>query len=209
MTTTTSATSSTTAATTSASTGQQILTSLNAGSGLDTDTIITGLTAAEKTSLEGGITAKQTANAAQISSLGSISSDISTFSTSLNTLISGGTLFTQPSSSDTSTVTVTANAGSRLGGLSAQVEVTAIAKAQTIESQAVADPTNVGSGTLAITVGTSSVNVAVGGSSGVTTLAQLATAITGSGQGLTASVVTDSAGSHLVVKGATGAAQAV
>ncbi|MDB5738720.1 MAG: flagellar hook-associated 2 protein [Sphingomonas bacterium] len=213
MTTTTSATSSTTAATTTttsaASTGQQILTSLNAGSGLDTDTIITGLTAAEKTSLEGGITAKQTANAAQISSLGSISSDISTFSTSLNTLISGGTLFTQPSSSDTSTLTVSAIAGSRLGGLSAQVEVKAIAKSQTIESQPVTDPTNVGSGTLTVTVGTSSVPIAVGGSSTVTTLAQLATAITGSGQGLTASVVTDSTGQHLVVKGATGAAQAV
>src|ERR1700748_2654165 len=88
--TTTAASSTPTTTTSSASIGQSILSSLNAnGAGIDTDTLITNLTAAQKSSVETPITTKQAANTAQISSAGSIASDLSTFSTPLNTLISG------------------------------------------------------------------------------------------------------------------------
>ena len=118
--TTTPTTGGTSSTTSNASLGQSIISTLNAGSGIDTATLITQLTAAQRSGLEDPITAKQTANTAQISAVGSISSDLSAFSTSLNTLLDGGTLYTQPTSSDSSVMSVSAIAGYRLGNLASR-----------------------------------------------------------------------------------------
>ena len=220
--TTTSATSSTpgTASTTaaaaapssttssSASIGQSILTSLNAnGSGIDTDSLITNLTAAQKSSLEAPITTKQTANTAQISSVASISSDLTTFSTSLNTLIQGGTLQTQPTSSDTSVMSVAAVAGTPVGALNQQVTVNALAQAQSVKSAAYATAQAFDTGTLTLTVG-SGTPVSIGIGTSNNTLSGVAQAINAQAAGVTANIITGSDGTAtLVLKGATGAAQ--
>lgn len=202
-------TSSAPTSNTNASIGQSILSSLNAnGAGIDTDTLITSLTAAQKTSVETPITTKQTAVAAQISSTANIASDLSAFSTSLNTLIQGGTLLTQPTSSDTTTMTVSALAGSNIGNLTGTVVVSALAQAETLESPPVAANTSYGSGNFTLTTtGGQSVSLTAG--TDFTDLNSLTTAINAktATTGVTASVVTDGNGSHLVLKGGTGAAQ--
>ena len=194
-------TTSTTSTTSSASSlGSSIITSLDVGSGIDTDSLVTKLTAAQKASLEDPITAKQTANAAQVSSAASIASDIAGFSSSLDTLISGGTLMTQPNSSTTGVVTATALAGSRLSNLSASVTVSSLATAQAIKAGVSGFPTTA-DGSFAITTGgaTKSIVVPAG-----TTLAGFVGLINASGTGVTASTLTSGSTTTLVLKGKTG-----
>ncbi|HEY0271395.1 MAG TPA: flagellar filament capping protein FliD [Sphingomonas sp.] len=217
MTTTTSATSSTststaTAAATAAaasnsSLGSSILSSLGAGADIDTTSIVSALTAAKKASLEGSITTKQTSNTAQISSLATLSSDVTTFSSSLQALITGGTLQTQPTSSDTSILSVSALSGAAVGALSDQIEVDQLAQAQTIESQDVASTATLGTGTLTLTTASNPNGVPITIDSSNNSVSGIASAINAANAGLTASVVTDANGSRLVVKGSTGAAQ--
>jgi flagellar hook-associated protein 2 len=202
------ATSSSTTASTNAAIGASILSSLNAnGASIDTGSLVTSLTAAQKTSLETPITTAQTANTAQISSVASISSDLTAFSTSLNTLVSGGTLQTQPASSDSSVLTVTAVAGTAIGSLTSAISVTQIAKAQSVKSTAYATTQAFDTGTLSFSVaGGTAISVNV--SSDNNTLAGIAQSINAAGAGVTASVISGSDGnSTLVLKGTSGAAE--
>ncbi len=207
----TTSTASTTAATTTSSNaaiGASILSSLNAnGASIDTGSLVTSLTAAQKTSTETPITTAQAANTAQISSVASISSDLTAFSTSLNTLVSGGTLQTQPASSATSVLTVSAVAGTPIGSLTSAISVAQIAKAQSVKSVAYTTAQAFNYGTLSFSVaGGTAVNVTV--SSDNDTLAGIAQSINAAGAGVTASVISGSDGnSTLVLKGTTGAAQ--
>ena len=202
---TTTSTSSTTAS--SASIGQSILSSLNAnGAGIDTDSLITSLTAAQKTSLETPITTKQTANSAQISAVATLTSDLNAFSTSLNTLIQGGTLQTQPVSSDTSVMTVAAVAGTPVGALSQSITVNALAYAQSVKSGAYSTSQAFNTGTLTLTVGSGS-PITINVDSSNNTLSGIAQAINAKATGVTANVITGSDGTAtLVLKGKTGAA---
>jgi flagellar hook-associated protein 2 len=218
MTTTSSTTSSTSTATTTAaaaststtsnaSIGQSILSATNAnGAGIDTDSLITNLTAAQKASLETPITTKQTANTAQISSLGTITSDLSTLSSYYASLTAGGTLQTQPVSSDTSVMSVAAVAGTPIGSLSQSVTVNALAQAQSLKSSAYGSSQTFATGTLTLTVGSGSpVTINVDGSNN--TLSGIAQAINAKSAGISANVITGSDGtSTLVIKGTTGAA---
>jgi flagellar hook-associated protein 2 len=215
MTTTSPATSTpspTTSATTTpdkASIGQSILSSLDpSGSGIDTDTLITNLTAAQKASIEDPITTKQTANTAQISSAGSLASDLATFAQSLNTLVQGGTLQTQPVSSDTNVMSVSAVSGVPISALNQSITVNAIAQAQTLKSISYANGQAFDTGTLTLTVGGSGTPVPITIDSSNNTLAGIAQTINGKNLGVTANVITGSDGTAtLVLKGATGAAQ--
>src|SRR5687768_2032027 len=104
---------------------------LGAGSGLDIRALVTDLANASKAPKETLIANRETANQAKVSGLAQVSSAIDSFAQALSNLVAGGTLFSQPSVSDTSVFTASALAGSRLGGLSASVEVRALAQAQT------------------------------------------------------------------------------
>ena len=209
----TSASTSTSAAASSSTTsnaalGQSILSSLNAnGSSIDTGALVTNLTAAQKSALETPITTKQTQNTAQISSLATITSDLSAFASVFSSLASGGTLQTQPTSSNTSVMTVAAVAGTPVGDLSSTIAVSQLAQAQTLKTKSFAASDTFGSGTLSVTIGSgSAVPITLG--SGTHSLADIASAINAQKPGITAVVVTNSDGSgSLVIKGGTGAAQ--
>jgi flagellar hook-associated protein 2 len=180
---------------------------LGAGSGLDIRALVADLANAAKAPKETLIANREAANQAKISGLGQVSSAIDSFASALSGLISGGTLFSQPSVSDTNVFTASALAGSRLGGLSASVEVRQLAQAQTSASTYVAGGTAVvGEGVLTISVGSTNVDVTI--DSANNNLNGLAKAINDKNAGLTATVVTDSNGARLVVKGKTGAANA-
>jgi flagellar hook-associated protein 2 len=188
------------------SVGSSILSALGASS-IDTSSLVDQLANATIASKKQALTDREDQNTARISDLGKAVSSISAFSSSLSSLISGGTLFTQPTSSNSAIVNVSAVAGARLSGLSSTIKVNRLATAQTMTAAPLSGPAAaVGLGTLQLTVGTQSKTITIG--SGNNTLAGLAQAIKDSGLGVTASIVTDSTGARLVVKGATGDANA-
>ncbi len=184
---------------------------LGAGSGLDIRALVTDLSNAAKAPKEALIASREAANQAKVSGLAQVSSAIDSFAAALSTLIAGGTLFSQPSVSDSSVFTASAIAGARLGGLSASVEVERLAQAQTSVSQydaaLVAGTDPVGEGILTISVGGGAgIDVTVDSTNN--NLNGLAKAINDKKAGVTASVVVDADGARLVVKGRTGGANA-
>jgi len=181
---------------------------LGAGSGIDIRALVTDLANAAKAPKETLLANREAANQAKISGLGQVSSAIDSFASALSSLIAGGTLFSQPSVSDPSVFTASAVAGARLGGLSASVEVRQLAQAQTSASTYLASGTApAGEGTLTITVGGGTpVDVTIDSTNN--NLNGLAKAINDKNAGVTATVVTDSNGARLMVKGKTGAANA-
>ena len=183
-----------------------IAASLGIGSGLDINAMVTGLADAAKQPKLDLITKRDTANKAKVSTLGQISSAIDSFASALTSLVSGGSLFSQPSVSDPSLFTASAVPGARLGGLSATVEVRQLAQAQVLSSASVVRTDPVGQGVLTIGVGSGSFDVTIDATND--NLDGLAKAINDKNAGVTASVVTDSLGARLVVKGKSGAANA-
>jgi flagellar hook-associated protein 2 len=180
---------------------------LGIGSGLDINSLVTDLAAASKAPKEALIAKREAANQAKVSSLGEMSSAIDSFASALSSLISGGSLFTQPSVSDSSIVSASTIPGNRLDSLSAELEVVQLAKAQTVESLVLASrATAVGQGQLTLNTSTGSFIVTVDASND--SLDGLAKAINDAGAGVTATVVVDTAGARLVIKGKTGAAEA-
>lgn len=188
------------------SVGSSILTALGASS-IDTASLVDQLATATIASKQKSITTREDANSAKISDLGKAVSSISAFSSSLSSLISGGSLYTQPTSSNSSIVNVSAQAGARLNGLASTIKVNHLATAQTMTAAPLGGAAAaVGIGTLQLAVGSQTKTITI--TSANNTLAGLAQAIKDSGLGVTASIVTDSSGARLVVKGATGEANA-
>ena len=184
-----------------------IAASLGIGSGLDINSLVNDLAAAAKQPKADLIAKRDTANKAKISALGQVSSGIDSFASALSSLIAGGSLFSQPSVSDASVFTASAVPGARLNGLSASVEVRQLAQAQNLASDTLTSRTDaVGQGVLTITAGGTDFAVTIDGTND--NLDGLAKAINDKNAGVTASVVVDSTGARLVVKGKSGEANA-
>jgi flagellar hook-associated protein 2 len=202
-----------------------IAVTLGAGSGIDTKALVSSLVDAQFGPKTKALTDRKDTLAAQISALSQLRSGLTGFSTALTSLISGGTLSTQPVSSDTSVLNVGLLPGASISGLSASLEVKKLANAQVVTSGTVADKTAAfGKGTLTITLGTATYDasnvptgftpksgatpVVVTIGDGENSLAGIASAINAAKAGVTATVITDSTGSRLSIKGQTGADQA-
>ncbi|RDE05909.1 flagellar filament capping protein FliD [Sphingomonas aracearum] len=214
MATTTSATSSTSTA------AQSIIKSLGAGSGVDYASLTTELISAQFAAKTAALTTRQASVSAQISTAGTLKSSIASFSSSLQTLIAGGSLSTQPTSSDTSVLKASAVTGAKLAGLSANITVNKLATAQAATTTAAGwtKATVIGTGDLTLSFGTASAD-ASGKMTGFTadpdqksvtikvtdgTLQGVADAINAAKAGVTASIITDANGARLMVKGTTG-----
>ena len=234
MTTTTSTTSTTSSAATTATTtssivssaAQSLLTSLGSGSGVDTTSLVSSLVTAQYSTQSAALTAKSDTLTSQISAVASAKSSINTFATALTTLVKGGTLTTQPTSSNSAVLAATALPGAKLAGLSSTIAVSQLAAAQTaVTNASIPDRTaSLGTGTLTLTFGTATVDangamsaftagsaasIAIDVTSGNDSLDGIAAAINAKKAGVTASVVTDADGTaYLSLKGATGGAQA-
>ncbi len=217
----------TTTATTSTSTvsGSSILTSLGAGSGVDTASLVASLVQAQFAARNAALTRQDTAVTAQISSVAKIQSGITSFNAALKSLVKGGSLTTQPTSSDSSVLTARALPGAKLSGLAASVEVDRLATAQVATSATSFSgrAATVGTGNLTLTFGTATVSngamtgftagagtpVTIAIDSSHQTLDGIAAAINAATAGIAASIVTDADGTaRLTLKGATGSAQA-
>lgn len=208
-----------------------LLTSLGSGSGIDTEALVNQLVEAQFASKKAQLTAKYDTLTAQISGASSLKNTISDFAKAVDGLVTGGTLATQPTSSNSLVATATVATGGTVSSTtSSTIKVNALATAQTATSSKIASPTTAtfGTGTLTLKLGTatftdgamtgfttgknadnSDKSFAITIDSSNNTLSGVAAAINAQKAGVTATVVTDAdGGAYLSLKGQTGAAQA-
>ena len=188
---------------------QALLKGLSAGSGVDTGTLVTSLVSAQFAARTAALKTKSDTITAQISGVGTLKSTMTGFSTALANLVKGGSLQTQPASSNAAILSATAQSGAKLSGLSSSITVTRLATGQvarTATPVAAADRTkSLNTGALTLTIGGKDTAIDVSDGS----IDAIAAGINASKTGVTASVVTDAnGGAYLSVKGATGSANA-
>ena len=205
----------TTSATSSSSATSQLLTSLGAGSGIDMSALAEQLSAAQFASRLDQIAARGDKITTQISSASTLKSMIGSLASSLGDRVRTGDLAAAPQIANSAVAVVSKGAATGRG--TSTLEVTALAKAQTLVTPAVASETTpIGSGTLTLRFGPISGgsltpdtarDVALTIPQGAT-LATVASAINASSAGVTAYVATGASGAQLVLKGQDGAANA-
>lgn len=194
---------------------------LGAGSGIDIKSLVTQLVDAQYAARTEQITTKQESLTAQISAVSQLKGGISGFSNALTALVKGGTLATQPSSSNPGAVKATTINGAKLGALSTRVTVGALAAGQVAATDRIADNTVFGAGSFTLQFGTASFDgdgamtlsdagnpITVPITKADATLDDIATAINGTNTGITASVIADGTGERLMLRGPTGAGRA-
>lgn len=180
---------------------------LGAGSGIDITALVGNLAAAARKPKDDLFASRTTLNQERVKALADISSSVDAFADALESLVGGGALSTQPTSSDTSILTVSLTSGATINDVATTIEVNKLARRQTLESVVLAgSTTTVGQGTLTLHSSTGDFDVVIDSSND--SLSGLASAINDAGSGVTASVVTDSSGARLVLRGGIGAAQA-
>ncbi len=173
------------------------ITAAGIGSGLDVNSIVSQLMAIERQPID-ALSEKQTIINAQISAYGSLKSKISDFQTAMASLssLSSFQVFTTTSGNE-SFFTGTASSSAAAGSYS--VEVLAIAERDKIATKAFTDTaTTVGEGTLSISVGSESFNVVIDGTNNTVAGIRDAINTASDNTGVTATVVTDDTGAHLV-----------
>lgn len=184
-----------------------IANSLGFGSGIDTAALVADLASASRTPKVQRFDSLARANQAKVSTLAQARSDLDSFADSLASLAAGGTLRSQPVTSDDNAITVSSNPGTLLGSYSGEIVVSSLAKAQTIYSGYLPSATDpVGRGNMTLTVGTTNYALSVDASND--SLNGLANAINATGSGVRASVINDAGSFRLVLKGESGAAKA-
>ena len=175
------------------------ISSTGIGSGLDIDSLVSKLVAAERSSGQTRIDNKKGKLTEQFSAMAQLMGGMSAFQSSLNSLVSAGS-FTSRKVSVSDEKAFTAKAGSSAAAGSYDVQVEQLAKAAQLGSDAFGSAsTQVGTGTLTISVGASSFSIEVG--AGGNSLANIRDAINKSANntGVQASLLTDVEGTHLVL----------
>ena len=196
------------------------LSSLGVGAGFDTESIVTKLVALEKAPAQ-KIQSENNKLNTKLSTWGRVQSSFSALEDAASALNKDSFWnATTATSSDSASVSVTTSAGTPSGAYS--VNVTSLATAQFISSNAYADKTAVvGDGTLTITFGTyesdggeppaitfaakaaaAAIDIPIG--PGDNTLEKIRDRINAANAGVTASLVTDAAGTRLVMRGPNG-----
>lgn len=199
--------------TASSSATAQIISSLGAGSGINTAQLAEQLAAAQFASRIDQLSAKSEKVALQISSASNLRSLMTTLSSSIGTLIRTGDLAVRPAITNSQVATV--SKGTLSGSGSYSLEVSSLANAQRLVMPAYPAATStVGSGTLTLRFGTVSggsfdpdtardaVDIAIPAGATLTDVAQ---SINAAGAGVTAYVANGTSGAQLVLKGAEGA----
>ncbi|MCW1383021.1 flagellar filament capping protein FliD [Novosphingobium sp. KCTC 2891] len=207
----------TTSATSSTSATSKLVSALGGGSGIDTASLAEQLAAAQFASRLDQLSARGDKLTTQISAASTLKSMITTLASSFGDRVRTGDLAVNPQIANSAVATVTK--GALTGSGTSSLEVTSLAKGQTLTtpSYAAGSTATVGSGTLTLRFGTISgtaftadaaraqvdITVAQGA-----TLDDVASAINAKGAGVTAYVATGTSGAQLVLKGGDGAANA-
>ena len=217
---TSSSSSTTSSSTTSSNTDtnsatEALLTSLGVSGDINATSLADQLSVAQFSGQVSQYNNQNSKLTTQISDASNLMNLTSTLATSLHSLIVGGTLAPTPQIANSAVATV--SAGTAPGSGSATLEVTSLAHGQTLASPtSAASASDVGSGSLTITLGTISGTTFTAGSASPvsvtiapgSSLAQVATAINQAGAGVKAYVANNSDGQQLVITGPQGAANA-
>ena len=181
-----------------------MITATGIGSGIDIDTLVSGLVDAERQPIDRRLTEDETRANALLSAFGDISTTLTALNTSVKNLATPSVFqATSTTSSSSSLVSATSDETATPG--SYVVSVTDIAKAQTLSSKTFASTTDVvGTGTLNITVG-SGTPVAITIDSTNNTLSGIRDAINSASAGATASIIKDGSAYRLLITSNTGA----
>lgn len=184
-----------------------IANSLGAGSGLNVSQLVNDLATASRDPKIKRLDELVQQNQARISAVGKARSDLDSFATTLENLVTQGSLRSQPTISNETVMGAQAKAGVKLGNYSGEFEVLQLAHSQSVYSALVASAsTAVGAGTMTLSVGSTNFNITIDSTNNSVT--GLADAINATGSGVKASVINDAGSVRLVLKGATGAANA-
>lgn len=186
--------------------GGSVVTSTGIGSGLDINSIVSSLTTAEGAAQNNQLAAQKTALTAQISAYGTFSSALSTLQATLTPLETTSSLAGRTATLGDTTV---ATASVTADAVPAQYSLGVQNLATAASLSSVANPT-LGTGTLMISVGGQSSSVTIDSTND--TLSGIASAINSApdNPGVTATILTTTAGARLVLSGsATGASNAI
>jgi flagellar hook-associated protein 2 len=173
------------------------------GSGIDIDSIVASMVAAEKAPKLTQLTSLEKKTTTQITAVGALKSAISDFQTALSA-INKPELFQARSATSSNAGLLSVKAGTSAGVGSYQVEVKQLAASSKVALAAIpldgTEPATFGKGTLSVSVGGVALPEIVVDETN-NTLAGIRDAINKAGveQGVTATVVTDDAGSRLVL----------
>lgn len=174
------------------------ITASGIGSGLDINSIVSQLVAAERGPTETRLNSKESLIQARLSAFGSLKSALTNFQSSLSTLANPDSFTKRSASIQDPTVFSAATTELAAPG-SYSVEVEQLAASQKIASQAYTDSdTSVGSGDLSFTVNGESFSVTI--ADGADSLAEIRDAVNSAADntGVSASIINDQDGAHLV-----------
>lgn len=194
---------------------ESIAKTLGSGSGIDIGALVTSLVEAQFAAKNQEIARREEKLEAQISGVSALKSALTNFDKALGALVAGGTLASQPISSDVNSVAVSLLPDATIKNLQATIGVTQLASAQASTTNKAYDAALVfKEGTLTFgftkagtdaTTQPKDVTLTVGAGQ---TLQQIADQINANAQlggRVTATLVKDGAGSRLVMKSAMGA----
>jgi flagellar hook-associated protein 2 len=194
----------------SAGSPSSLITSTGIGSGLDISAIVSSLTSAYGAAQTNELSAEQTSLNAQVSAFGTFSSALSTLQATLSALETPSSLAGYDATVADKTIASASTSSDAVPG-QYSLEVQNLATAASLSSAPVASgDTTIGTGTLNIAVGATSTSITIDSTDD--TLSGIATAINSApnNPGVTASVITTTAGARLVITGTvTGAANSI
>ena len=173
------------------------------GSGIDIDSMVKSMVAAERAPKESQLANLEKKTTTQITAVGALKSAISDFQTALGGL-NKPELFQARAATSSNADLLSVTAGVTAGAGSYQINVTQLAAGSKVALQAIKDdpaaPVTLGSGTLTVSVGDESLPAITVDESN-NTLAGIRDAINKAGaeKGLSATIVTDTSGSRLVL----------
>ena len=182
------------------------------GSVINVSSLVSQLVAASRAPKDSMIASQSKTVTTQISALGALKGALSTFQTALGPLATN-TGFSSMTANTSNSAVFTATVGTSAVAGTYSLQVTQLAQAQQVVSNAFAGGASaaVGTGTLKVSVGGTSFNIVVGNTNN--TLADIATAINtaaGGNAGVSATVISGTDGAHLVLSSTlTGAANTV
>lgn len=186
---------------------ESITKTLGSGSGIDVKALVTSLVEAQYAAKTQQITTKSETLTAQISGVAKLKSAITGFDAALKSLVKGGSLATQPTSSNAAVLGASLIAGATAPTAATTLTVEKVALAQAATSRPVASTETFRGGTLTVTIGADTkIEKSIAVPEGAT-LADVA-ALIKKETGFTTALVADGNGTRLTVKSATGASQA-
>lgn len=183
--------------TTGTSTGSAVLSSAGIGSGLDVDAIVTALVNAKKAGPAQQINARTTQLQSQEAGLTALGSALGSLRTALGKLASDTTYQTYTATLSDSTLGSTRTLPSARPGIY-QISVDHLAAAQKRSSDAYPAGSTPGAGTLTISVGGKSVDIAVSATDSLSTIAAAINSASGN-PGVQAAIVNGANGAQLLL----------